>query len=50
MTAPDHKSLLKARSELIEAMYAEGNTAGEEFTTICGSHADYMWDIQIETP
>lgn len=50
MTASDFKSLLKARGELIDEMYAEGSKAGEEFTSICGSHADYMWDIQIETP
>jgi hypothetical protein len=50
MTAPDHKTLLAARGELIEAMYADDNPAGAEFTEICGSHSDYMWDIQIETP
>jgi hypothetical protein len=50
MTGSDHKSLLKARGELIEEMYAEDSKAGEEFTDICGSHSDYMWNIQIETP
>ncbi|MEE8339635.1 MAG: hypothetical protein V3R56_05785 [Xanthomonadales bacterium] len=50
MTATSHKALLKARGELIDEMYAEGNKAGEEFTKICGSHVDYMWDIQLETP
>ena len=32
MTAANHKALLKARGELIDEMYAEGNAAGEEFT------------------
>ncbi|MBT8055039.1 MAG: hypothetical protein HKN57_07275 [Xanthomonadales bacterium] len=50
MTAKDHKSLLKARNEMIDEMYAEGSKAGEEFASICGSHVDYMWDIQLETP
>jgi len=50
MTATSHKALLKARGELIDEMYVDGNKAGEEFTEICGSHADYMWDIQLETP
>jgi hypothetical protein len=50
MTAADHKTLLNARAELIEDMYGNDNKAGMEFTEICGSHHDYMWDIQIETP
>lgn len=50
MTAKDHKSLLKARGELIDEMYAEGSAAGAEFSEICGSHVDYMWNIQLETP
>jgi len=50
MTASSHKALLKARGELIDEMYADDNKAGEEFSKICGSHVDYMWDIQLETP
>jgi len=50
MTASDHKSLLAARADLIDEMYADGSKAGEEFNAICGSHSDYMWDIQLETP
>ncbi len=45
MTASDHKTLLAAREEAIEAIYAEGSAAGEELASICGSHVDYMWDI-----
>ena len=50
LTGGDHKSLLAARGELIEAMYGEENEAGMEFSSICGSHEDYMWDINLETP
>jgi hypothetical protein len=50
MTASDHKSLLAARADLIDEMYADDSKAGEEFNAICGSHSDYMWDIQLETP
>ena len=49
MTAPDMKSLMKARGESIEAIYEEESEAGEEFSDICGPHVDYMWDIQLES-
>lgn len=50
LSGADHKSLLAARGEIIEAMYGNDNAAGAEFTSICNSHEDYMWDIQLETP
>lgn len=50
LTGTDHKSLLAARGELIDAMYGDDNEAGAEFTGICGSHEDYLWDIELETP
>lgn len=50
MTGANHKDLLKARAELIDLMYAEENAAGQEFNEICGSHTDYMWNIELETP
>ena len=46
MSASDHKALLKARGELLDEMYADENEAGSEFTEICSSHTDYMWDNQ----
>lgn len=49
MTAPDMKSLMKTRGEVIEAIYADESEAGEEFNDICGPHVDYMWDIQLES-
>jgi hypothetical protein len=45
MVGADHKSVLKARAEALEAIYADGNEAGMELSDICGSHVDYMWDI-----
>lgn len=52
MTSADHKSLLNTRNALIAAAFdAEGmEEIGEEFTDICGSHSDYMWDIVHEKP
>jgi len=49
MTGTDHKSLLKARGETIDLLYAEDSEAGIEFTDICGPHVDYMWDIIHES-
>jgi hypothetical protein len=49
MTAKDFKSLLNARTELIDEMYKEGFEAGAEFNSICNSHVDYLWDIQVES-
>ena len=49
MTARDHKALLAARAEAIAMTYDEGdNAAGREFSDICGSHEDYMWNIVHE--
>lgn len=49
LSGSDHKSLLAARGELIEAMYGDDNEAGAEFTAICGGHEDYMWDLEGTT-
>jgi hypothetical protein len=49
MTAADHKSLLRARGEAIQAMYDDdGSGPGTEFSEICDSHVDYMWNIVHE--
>ena len=50
MTAPDHKSLMAARGDAIEALYDDDNEAGAEFSEICGPHVDYIWNIVNETP
>ena len=46
--AADMKTLLEARTEIIAAF--ENEPLGETFTDICGSHADYMWEITAQSP
>lgn len=48
MAATDWDSLFEARDNLTAG--AGANELTDEFFSICSSHADYMWDIQIETP
>lgn len=49
MTAKDHATLLKARADILEAIYGDGNNAAaNEYSTICTSHSDYLWDVQHE--
>ena len=49
MTAASYPELLKARGEILEAIYGEGDNAeANEFSDICGSHSDYLWDIVHE--
>lgn len=49
MTAKDNATLLKARAEILDAIYGDGdNAAANEYSTICTSHADYLWEIQHE--
>jgi hypothetical protein len=52
MTGADHKAVLAARGDLLEALYGgdEPNAAAVEFNEICGSHSDYMWDTEFSTP
>jgi len=50
-TAADHKKMLKTRDAIIEEITSGKNEkVSKEFDSICGSHEDYMWDLQIETP
>lgn len=51
-TAADHKTGMNARNALISSVFdTEGmEEIGAEFTDICGSHSDYMWDIVHEKP
>lgn len=50
MTAEDIGTLLSARQEAIDTIYAEDSEAGAEFSEICGPHVDYIWDIVHEKP
>ncbi len=46
MTADNYDDLFAAREALLGA--SAGSSAGREFTSICGSHTDYLWDIVME--
>jgi hypothetical protein len=49
MTAESFPGLLKAWGEILEAVYQDGkNEEAMEFSTICNSHSDYMWNIAHE--
>ena len=52
MNAKDNASLLKAREEILETLYGDGDkapaAAAEEYSNICTSHTDYLWEIQHE--
>jgi hypothetical protein len=49
MTGADFPSLLKARGEIISAIYADGGNAdAAEFDKLCTSHSDYLWEIVHE--
>lgn len=49
MTAKDNVTLLKARNEIIETLYGDGDdSAASEYSDICTSHADYLWEVQHE--
>lgn len=46
-TAVDYPTLLNTRALVLEAV--ADNKSAVQFNEICGSHADYMWNILIET-
>jgi hypothetical protein len=49
LTGPDYATLLKAREEIIAAVYGDGGNAdATEFDRLCDSHSDYLWDIDHE--
>jgi hypothetical protein len=50
MTAADHKTLLATRDAIITELREKHPEALDEFSAICGSHQDYMWDIVMEKP
>lgn len=52
ITGADHKALLAARDDLLDALYGgdEPNAAAVEFNAICNGHADYMWNTVTTSP
>jgi hypothetical protein len=45
MRGADHKSVLKAWGAIVEEIEKEQPDADTEFSEICYTHQDYMWDI-----
>jgi hypothetical protein len=48
ITTADVPSLLKARTAVVEAL--QKNPLSRSFDALCGSHADYIWEIGAERP
>lgn len=49
MTGDSFPALLKARGEILEGIYGDGeNAEANEFSDICNSHSDYLWDFKHE--
>lgn len=46
----DHKTVQAARQAIINDLESEQAEAMQEFFSICGTHQDYLWDIQIARP
>jgi hypothetical protein len=49
-TATDVKTLLAARNAIFAEVNEKAKAASDEINSICGSHQDYIWDIEHEMP
>ena len=50
-TAADHKTMMSTRAAIIaELQSGRAERATRQLNEICGTHHDYLWDVQIETP
>ena len=50
MTATDMKGLMAARASINAEVFEKHKDAMAEFSGICGSHQDYLWNVVHETP
>ncbi|MDX1404251.1 MAG: hypothetical protein R3192_06935 [Woeseiaceae bacterium] len=50
ITGDDYASVVAARNDVLQHMSENHSELGAEFTDICGSHTDYLWDIVHEAP
>ena len=50
ITGADYASVVQARGELLQHVNENHSDLGDEFSDICGSHSDYLWDIVHEAP
>ncbi|AZG35148.1 MULTISPECIES: hypothetical protein [Shewanella] len=47
-TADNYSDLLKAKKNILDTLYDKDNKHSAEFSDICTSHQDYLWDIKTE--
>jgi len=47
MTAKDLPTLMAARAESLNLIYPDDSAAGAELADICGSHVDYIWNLDL---
>ncbi len=45
ITGADHDSVVAANGEVIQYVNQNHSALAEEFSGICGSHTDYLWDV-----
>lgn len=50
ITGADYASVIQANGALVQYSQDGDRALGEEFNDICGSHADYLWNIVHEAP
>lgn len=50
ITSADYVSVVQANGALAQYTNESHSDLGEEFSDICGSHSDYLWDIIHEAP
>lgn len=48
-TADNYADLLKAQKNILDTLYDKKNKHSAEFSEICTSHQDYLWDIKTES-
>ncbi len=47
---PDHKTIVTMRNAIISSLQQNAGDELAEFSQICGSHSDYLWDLMIAHP
>ena len=47
ITGADHASVVAANGQVIQNGFENHSELAEEFSSICGSHTDYLWDIGL---
>ena len=50
VTGADYASVVAARGEVIEYVNEKHADSADQFSRICGTHSDYIWDIVHEAP